>query len=246
MSLKWLMQKYQTEHLQLIPIDLPYGEYKFFSHNHHLLMQLDSVYNALRASDRLTPIQNKWFYPERKDTGIPAWIWQVIYILTAIAISIMLYYIIYKVRERKMTKEVRKNNDRLTLIMETSHVTFWTYEVASQIFTVMDQHGRPEHTYTSLEFSQRYKADGFNKLTNALKQVIQEEAPTVTINLFVWEFGHEDEPRNFNLTLSVLRRNKLQKPSVIICSRNDITEDLARHQKVKDAMLRYQSIFTLP
>ena len=243
MSLKWLMQKYQTEHLQLIPIDLPYGEYKFFSHNHHLLMQLDSVYNALRASDRLTPIQNKWFYPERKDSGIPAWIWQVIYLLAAIAISIMLYYIIYKVRERKMTKEVRKNNDRLTLIMETSHVTFWTYEVASQIFTVMDQHGRPERTYTSLEFSQRYKADGFNKLTNALKQVIQEEAPSVTVNLLVWEFGHEDEPRNFNLTLSVLRRDKLQKPSVIICSRNDITEDLARHQKVKDAMLRYQSIF---
>ena len=29
MSLKWLMQKYQTDHLQLIPIDLPYGEYKF-------------------------------------------------------------------------------------------------------------------------------------------------------------------------------------------------------------------------
>ena len=85
MSLKWLMQKYQTDHLQLIPIDLPYGEYKFFSHNHHLLMQLDSVYNALRASDRLTPIQNKWFYPERKDTGIPAWIWQVIYLLAAIA-----------------------------------------------------------------------------------------------------------------------------------------------------------------
>ena len=243
MSLKWLMQKYHTDHLQLIPIDLPYGEYKFFSHNHQLLKQLDSVYNVLRASDRLTPIQNKWFYPERKDSGIPAWIWQVIYLLTAIVIFIMLYYIIYKVRERKMTREVRKNNDRLTLIMETSHVTFWTYEVASQIFTVMDQHGRPKRTYTSLEFSQRYKADGFNKLTNALNQVIQEEVPSVTINLLVWEFGQETEPRNFNLTLSVLRRDRLKKPSVIICSRNDITDDLARHHKVKDVLLRYQSIF---
>ena len=243
MSLKWLIQKYQTEHLQLIPIDLPYGEYKFFSNDHHLLAQMDSVYNVLRANDRLTPIQNKWFYPERKDTGIPDWIWQVIYALAIVAFFFLLYYIIYKVRERRMTKEIRKSNDRLSLIMETSHVSFWTYDVESQIFTVMDQHGRPERTYTSLEFSQRYKADGFNKLTNALKQVISEEVPSVSINLLVWEANHEDEPRDFNLTLSVLRRNKQKKPSVIICSRNDITEDLARHRKVKDTMLRYQSIF---
>ena len=243
MSLKWLIQKYQTEHLQLIPIDLPYGEYKFFSNDHHLLAQMDSVYNVLRANDRLTPIQNKWFYPERKDTGIPDWIWQVIYALAIVAFFFLLYYIIYKVRERRMTKEIRKSNDRLSLIMETSHVSFWTYDVESQIFTVMDQHGRPERTYTSLEFSQRYKADGFNKLTNALKQVISEEVPSVSINLLVWEANHADEPRDFNLTLSVLRRNKQKKPSVIICSRNDITEDLARHRKVKDTMLRYQSIF---
>ena len=243
MSLKWLIQKYQTDHLQLIPIDLPYGEYKFFSNDHHLLAQMDSVYNVLRANDRLTPIQNKWFYPERKDTGIPDWIWQVIYALAIVAFFFLLYYIIYKVRERRMTKEIRKSNDRLSLIMETSHVSFWTYDVESQIFTVMDQHGRPERTYTSLEFSQRYKADGFNKLTNALKQVISEEVPSVSINLLVWEANHADEPRDFNLTLSVLRRNKQKKPSVIICSRNDITEDLARHRKVKDTMLRYQSIF---
>ena len=243
MSLKWLMQKYQTEHLQLIPIDLPYGEYKFFSNDHHLLAQMDSVYNLLRANDRLTPIQNKWFYPERRDSGIPAWIWQVIYLLAVVALFFLFYYIIYKVRERKMTKEIRKSNERLTLILETSHVSFWTYDVASQIFTVMDQHGRPKHTYTSLEFSQRYKADGFNKLTNALKQVITEEVPSVSINLLVWEADHADEPRDFNLILSVLRRDKQKKPSVIICSRNDVTEDLARHHKVKDAMLRYQSIF---
>ena len=243
MSLKWLMQKYQTEHLQLIPIDLPYGEYKFFSNDHHLLAQMDSVYNLLRANDRLTPIQNKWFYPERRDSGIPAWIWQVIYLLAVVALFFLFYYIIYKVRERKMTKEIRKSNERLTLILETSHVSFWTYDVASQIFTVMDQHGRPKHTYTSLEFSQRYKADGCNKLTNALKQVITEEVPSVSINLLVWEADHADEPRDINLILSVLRRDKQKKPSVIICSRNDVTEDLARHRKVKDAMLRYQSIF---
>ena len=84
MSLKWLMQKYQTTDLKIEPIELPYGEYKFFSNDHHLLNQLDSVYAQLRANDKLTPIQNKWFYPERTETGIPSWIWNLIVIIAAI------------------------------------------------------------------------------------------------------------------------------------------------------------------
>ena len=66
MSLKWLMMKYHTDNLELSPFDFPYGEYKFFANDHHLLAQLDSVYSKLRANDQLTPIQNKWFYPERQ------------------------------------------------------------------------------------------------------------------------------------------------------------------------------------
>ena len=65
MSLKWLMQKYHTDNLSITPIDLPYGEYKFMSNNPRLLQVIDSVYTSLKANDKLQPIQNKWFYPER-------------------------------------------------------------------------------------------------------------------------------------------------------------------------------------
>ena len=129
MSLKWLMQKYQTTNLQIEPIELPYGEYKFFSNDHHLLNQLDSVYAQLRANDKLTPIQNKWFYPERTETGIPSWIWDLIVIIAAIAMGIVIYFIIYKVRENKMTREVRMKNQRLGQILKTSHVGLWIYDV---------------------------------------------------------------------------------------------------------------------
>lgn len=243
MSLKWLMQKYQTDNLQLTPFDLPYGEYKFFANDHHLLVQLDSVYSLLRANDRLIPIQNKWFYPERRETGIPSWIWDVIAMLAIIVVCFLTYYIIYKVRERKMTKQIRKNNDRLSTLLETSHISFWTYTVSSQMFTLMDLHGKPEKNYTALEFSQRYAPDDFIRLTNALKQVIDEQIPSKSLDILVKDNGKDTKGRNFNITLSVLRRDKKNKPSVIICSRNDTTEELIRQKKVKDTMLRYQSIF---
>ena len=243
MSLKWLMRKFQTDNLQISPIDFPYGEYKFFANDKHLLNQLDSVYSQLRANDRLVPIQNKWFYPEKTESGIPAWIWNLIYVLGAIVLGILVYYAIYKVREKKMTKEIRKSNERLALIMKTSEVTFWTYDVESQTFYIMDQHGKPSKSYTSLSFSRLYLPSDFELLTEALRQIIEGETTTTTLVLKARTNDDATEVRDYATTLSVLRRDRRNKPSVIICSESDITEDRIRQGKILDNMLRYQSIF---
>ena len=242
MSLKWLMQKFQTTNLQLDPIELPYGEYKFFANDHHLLAQMDSVYAQLRANDKLAPIQNKWFYPEKKESGIPSWIWDLILILAAIAASIIAYYIIYKVREDKMTREIRKRNERLSLIMKTSHVGLWTYDVDSQVFTMMDQHGKAEKTYSSLEFSRLYASGDFKLLIEAMKKLIENKAESISLDLKS-KPSEGAEEREYTTTLSVLRRNKHNRPTIILCSESDITEERIRQMEAKDNRLRYQSIF---
>ena len=104
------MRKYQTDKLTLMPIDMPYGEYKFMSRDHHLLERIDSAYVALRAADKLQPIQNKWFYPDRRDTGIPAWVWHLAATLAVIAVILLFYYIFYRVRERRLTQARAKDS----------------------------------------------------------------------------------------------------------------------------------------
>ena len=242
MSLKWLMQKFQTTNLQLDPIDLPYGEYKFFANDHHLLAQMDSVYANLRANDKLTPIQNKWFYPEKRESGIPSWIWDLIMILAAVAFCIVVYYIIYKVREDKMTREIRKSNARLALIMKTSHVGLWTYDVDSQVFAMVNEHGKIAKAYSSLEFSRYYIPADFKILIEALKKLIENKTESVTLDLKT-KPTEESEEREFTTTLSVLRRNKHNRPTIILCSESDVTEERIRQAEVKDNRLRYQSVF---
>ena len=243
MSLKWLMRKYQTNNLEIAPIDLPYGEYKFFANDHHLLAKLDSVYADLRANDKLTPIQNKWFYPEQKDSGIPSWIWNLIMIMAAIAFCTVAYVIIYKVREKKMTEEVRKSNERLGLILKTSHISLWTYDVDTQVFCMMNQQGKPDKTYTSLEFSHLYSPTDFKTLIEALKQLIENKTESITLDIRANANDDSTEEHEYLATLSVLRRNKRNRPTIIICSENDITEARLRQTKIKDTRLRYQSIF---
>ena len=47
LSLKWLINKYHIDNLQITPINMPHGEYKFMSNDPVLLAKLDSVYSAL-------------------------------------------------------------------------------------------------------------------------------------------------------------------------------------------------------
>ena len=242
MSLKWLMMKYHTDNLELTPFDFPYGEYKFFANDHHLLEQLDSVYSKLRANDQLTAIQNKWFYPERQESGIPSWIWDWIKFFAILALAVIMYYAFFKIRERQMTKKILKENERLSLVMRTSNVKFCTYDVASQNFVMMDSAGYPERNYSLLEFSHRFDPNDFTQLTEGLRMVIEEKVPTCTLQLKEYE-NDLIHSNNYTATLSVLRRDKHKKPSVIICSKTDTTQERMRQQLIKESMLRYQSLF---
>lgn len=243
MSLNWLMRKFKTDNLVIRPIDLPYGEYKFMSKDHHLLTQIDSVYTILRASDQLQPIQNKWFYPDRKESGLPSWIWKVALVMICLAAVIMAYYLIYRQRERKMTKTLRKSNDRLSLVLKTSHVSLWIYNVLTRNFTWIDERGNPIRNMSLEEFVLRYRPEDVLKLQHAIDEIVQQKTRHANINIKVLESDNGKKEHDYTISLSVLRQGKGGKPTIILGTRSDITSELLRQMKVKETMLRYQSVF---
>ena len=243
MSLKWLMRKYQTDKLTLMPIDMPYGEYKFMSRDHHLLERIDSAYVALRAADKLQPIQNKWFYPDRRDTGIPAWVWHLAATLAVIAVILLFYYIFYRVRERRLTQAVRKSNDRLSLILKTSHVSLWTYNIQTKQFTWMDEQGKGQQSTTIDAFVYRYRPKDVQRLQRAIEDISQEKEEHVNLDIQVFKDNDETQAHDYTVALSVLRRDKGGHPTTILCTRSDVTKELLRQMEVKNTLLRYQAIF---
>jgi len=243
MSLKWLIQKYQIKNLELSPIDTPHGEYKFMSNNRRLLSQIDSVYALLLSEERLQPIQNKWFYPERTESGIPSWIWKIATALAIIAAISLFYYSFFRYREKKLTKDLKKKNDRLSLILKTCTVRFWTYDIPTKTFTWMDENGKAVRNYTVLEFSQRYNREDFEQLTAAINQIVRQEKEQTTLYLRAKDVNKGDETREFTISLAVLRRNKKGRPSIILGTQSDITEEKQQQQLAQNNMLRYQAIF---
>jgi len=243
MSLKWLINKFKYDNLELSPVDIQHGEYRFMSNNQELLNKIDSIYSQLNSEGQFQAIQNKWFYPERVESGIPIWIWYVALVLILLILASLIYYGIYRLREKKMTRDIIKSNKRLALILKTSKVKIWIYHVANRTVTALDKDGLPETTLPSVEYFKQTNPKDFECLKNAIETIVKGEEDKVALNILAKDSPEEKEFRNFTAELSVLRRDKNGKPTDLIGTRSDVTEEMMKQQKVKDMMLRYQNIF---
>lgn len=253
LTLKWLMRRYLIDNLQLTPVNMPHGEYKFMSHDQHLLDMLDEELTKLNANDELKPLQDKWFYPEHLQKETSAWVKYAV-ITAAILLLIMLVYLIsYRLQNYRLTRLNNKRNRRLALILQTSQVHIWTYDITNSEFAWRNEDGQVAYTYSMDEFSQRYSPEDFAKLKAALEELGRQETgdgsqeKTITLNLRAKDTeSGDDELRDYVIVLSVLRRDKHGKPVMIIGTKKDVTHDRDQQRYDEERTLRYWSIFYSP
>lgn len=251
LSLKWLINKYHIDNLQITPINMPHGEYKFMSNDPVLLAKLDSVYSALDSSDQLVDLRNKWFYPEHQETGIPSWVWYLAVGAGLLALILCIYVLVYNTQARRLAEYNSQRNKRLALILETSRVRVWTYQVATQLFEWRNENGLVAYTYTADEFAHRYRPKDFEALMQALKQLSNTEPPAegqeeknVKLELKARDMEDGDtEEKDFVIALSVLHRNKAGRPTVILGTKRDVTERHRRERQSDEAKERHTAIF---
>ena len=243
MSLKWLVQTLNFDNLELTPVQVQHGDYKFMANDSRLLHQLDSVFNKLNSSGKLQAIQNKWFYPEKTGNVIPLWIWEVMGVMLVSTLLGIAYYVIFRQQEKKVTREIRRSNSRLALILKTSGVRMWMLHVASKTISRYDEKGNEIDTEVPLgKFLSIVRPDDAHHIVNELNKIAASEQDEATLDIVV---KGDDGAFNRNLTvgLAVLRRNKDGRPVEIIGTSSDVTDEHARQIEVKHNMLRYQTIF---
>ena len=244
LSLKWLRYKFHyDEDLEQTPVNIPHGEYKFMSNNPQLLAKLDSAYTFLNSTGRLQPIQNKWFYPERTETGIPSWVWYVVIALLAIIVIFLIYYTAFRIYEHKMTKNVRRSNNRLSLILNTSKVHIWLFDVDKRTISNLNREGKKVTMPLSPYFLEFYiLPEDYEHLCTVLDDIARQKKEHETIEVRTTR-GDNITEFTFSVDVSVMRYNKNGTPSVLIGATTNVTDIKLRRQKQQDAMLRYRHIF---
>ena len=243
MSLQYLIRKFQYNDLELVPVNVQHGEYKFMSNNPRLLNQLDSVYTLLNSEGRLQPIQNKWFYPDQVDSGIPIWIWKVVGLLLLLAVGALVYYIVYRLRERKMKKAITRSNERLALILRTSHVNIWLYDINTNTITRFDENGnRLKSPMKSGIFDYQIISEDFDRLAATIQKMIINNEDEAELQVQA-KTANSDELRHLTILMSVLHRDKKGHPTTLIGTSSDVTVERLRQLQVKENLVRYQAIF---
>ena len=251
LSLKWLMNRYHIDNLQLTPVNMPHGEYKFMSNDQQLLDRLDEAYTKLYTADKITPLQDKWFYPERLKPETPQWIWYALGIALLLIVFASAYAISYRIQSNKLNRQNLMRNRRLALILQTSQVRIWTYDIVKDQFAWRNDNGQVAYTYSMEEFSQRDSPEDSARLKTALNRLAkgtkadQDEELTLSLRAKDVEGGDTDL-RDYYIVLSVLRRDKEGKPTVIIGTKKDVTKESQHKRDEDDRALRYWSIFYTP
>ena len=252
LSLKWLMQRYHIDNLELTPVNMQHGQYKFMSNNQQLLDKLDEAYTRLYTNDKIQPLQDKWFYPERQDMEESEGLWYLLGGGLLLLVFMAVYGISYHIQNRKIKLENVKRNNRLALILQTSQVHIWTYNIKTNQFSWHNDNGQVAYTYSMEEFSQRYSHEDFVSLKSALDKLADtrktdEEEKEIELNLRAKDVEDGDtNDRDYHIVLSVLSRDKKGNPDVIIGTKKDVTEEQQQKRLDEERTLRYWSIFYTP
>ena len=243
LSLQYLIRKFNYNDLELVPVNVQHGEYKFMSNNQHLLNQLDSVYTLLNSEGKLQPIQNKWFYPDHVDSGIPTWIWKLVGALLLVVVGMLIYYTVYRIRERRVKKTINRSNERLRLILRTSHVHILLYDIATNLITRFGEDGHEQKSpFKPGIFDYEIIPEDFERLATSIHMMVTGNMQQEELQVQA-KARDNGEIRYLAILMSVFHRNKDGRPVSLIGTSYDITAERMRQIQARENMLRYQAIF---
>ncbi|MBQ9672030.1 MAG: transporter substrate-binding domain-containing protein [Prevotella sp.] len=242
-SLKWLMRNYQLENLQIAPVQMSDGVYKFMSNDTVLLAKIDQAISRLGAEDRLADIQNYWFYPETMGPVIPSWLWYCLNMAVVLAVLLLVVVVWVYFAERRAKERCRKRTSRLSLVLNASGLSIWLFNVAERKFTWIDKQGKIGQQYPYSAMTTRVGHENLSRITDCLDQIENgiRETARVEVETFA-ESNPTGGNRIYVIDFSVLRRDK-GKPTMIIAVCTDVYEERHRQKQAISQLNQYRSVF---
>lgn len=171
----------------------------------------------------------------------PTYIYLIaVFIISAIAMVVYNRLTYYK--EKGVTRKVQRLNAQLTLIMDANKTDAWTYNTKKNEFKVISKENLTETFYTPFEFSQLYDREDFKQVVKSIEGIKNRDI--ITDSMTVKSAPSQDgDIKIYEMTLSVLRRNKLDQPIEILGTQRDTTKEKKLAEEDKNLMLKYHTVF---
>jgi len=137
---------------------------------------------------------------------------------------------------------VQRVNAQLSLILDACKTDVWTYNTKKNRYKLISKKDLTETRFSPLEFAQLYDHNDYQHLQRAIVNILKKKMLSDT--LVVKGARTNDEPtRYYEVNLSVLHRDRKDKPYEILGKQRDMTEEKMGVEKNKQLMLRYHNVF---
>ena len=168
-----------------------------------------------------------------------------VYLIAGLLISVIAMVVYNRLtyyKEKRITAKVQRLNSQLTLIMDANKTDAWTYNTKKNQFKVLSKKNLTETLYTPFEFSQLYDRDDFVQIQKSIANLQNREQITDTLTV---KSAHQSDvdTKTYEMTLSVLHRDRHDMPYEILGTQRDITEEKKRANENKELMMKYHSVF---
>ena len=148
-------------------------------------------------------------------------------------------------REKEVTKEAKEVIAQLGLVLGANQTRVWTIDLFRRVYTLFSNEGDSQTELIPMDFAQRYEMDDYRQLRElitTLKEGRQQEA-VIAMRGNGSSPGSETAGRVFEVSLSVLKRDKQGQPRVLFGIERDTTEEQQRTEQARRLAMRYQTVF---
>ena len=162
-----------------------------------------------------------------------------------ITLFVMVFYNrVFYYRERDITKASKNLNEQLSLVLESNNTKVWTYTRDTRLYKIISTNNGNDEVMMPLDFSLSFDRDDFHRLREMIFSIIDGLEHHDPIIVKGCEPKEEGERRHiYEISVSILHRDSLGKPYVLLGTQHDITDSEERAEQKRKLMLRYQTVF---
>ena len=169
-----------------------------------------------------------------------------VYLIAAFIISAIVMVVYNRLtyyKEKRVTRKVQRMNAQLTLIMDANKTDAWTYNTKKNEFKVISKENLTETFYTPFEFSQLYDREDFKLIVRGIESIQNREQITDSMTVKSAPSKDDEEAKIYDMTLTVLRRDKHDLPIEILGTQRDVTKEKKLAAANKNLMLKFHTVF---
>lgn len=172
--------------------------------------------------------------------NLSAWAgWLIVLACVALLVAFC-YKFIYWLVEHRTSAENRQRWERLNLMLMASHVNIWMYDVKKQQLIGNVANNDNQVLMTPQEFAARYGQGVFDQLKESVHRILKGELEEETTEITVTNNG---QTFDYLVIIKPLHRDAEGRPTTLIITRKDMTEQRQRQHQTKQLLLQCKSIF---